>query len=178
MCLTVCDAILLSTLWSAADTMVSAFHHPHLGSCRDDAGGVLAGAKICLCCSRLSILGQAEDLARDGVKVLFLDSDANPVRGGPEEALWDDAGEAMHMQTSPVDVGTTPYNWDICAESCIDATVVLFNLFALEAWSICEKLGTPAVAVTPFLPSGPPPRFLDRLRDAYPNLVCHFVQSN
>lgn len=69
------------------------------------------------------------------------------------------------------------YDWNACRRVCTGAALVLFNLFALETWSICELVGAPAVALTPFVPSRPPSSFRHQLAAAHPELVAALDSS-
>ena len=54
---------------------------------------------------------------------------------------------------------------------CSGADLIVFNLFALEGYSLAEKLGIPSVAVSPFLLGRPPPaRFEEEFAAIYPTL--------
>lgn len=73
---------------------------------------------------------------------------------------------------------TTTLSSEHLLQLCTGADLIVYNLFALEGFSLAEKLGTKSVAVSPFLVARPPPtRFAEQLQAVYPALHAHLCAA-
>ena len=62
-------------------------------------------------------------------------------------------------------------HFEECMYLCMDADLIVFNLFALVGWQIADLRQIPAIAASPYLiPYSHPESFSRRFRDAHPEL--------
>lgn len=58
-------------------------------------------------------------------------------------------------------------------QECAGASIIVYNLFALEGHALAERLGVPGVAASPFvIDRAPPTAFAARLEEAFPSLMA------
>ena len=70
-------------------------------------------------------------------------------------------------------------HFDECMYLCMDADLIVFNLFSLVGWHIAHYRGVPSVAASPYLiPYSHPDSFPRRFRDAHPELHALLNESH
>jgi len=90
----------------------------------------------------------------------------NAKRGGSEE---EEKERAANNHT----------HFEECLYLCMDADLIVFNLFALVGWHVASHRGIPAVAASPYLiPYSHPESFPRRFRDAHPELYKRLTEDN
>lgn len=123
----------------------------------------------------------AEVAQSAGIQTVWLRS--QPAR------VWDADGAAK-KRPAPADDGLAPLaaaahspldqldrHRDECVDACAGATVIVFNLFALEGFHIAESMGVPAVAASPCLSPASLPAAAERALHRYQPALCAQLEA-